>query len=343
MSELRQDPTTKDWVIIATERGRRPDDFAQTHTGHVGREHLPARSRTCPFCPGNEAETPPTILQYPHQPNGKSGSGNWQVRVTANKFAALVPEGSTHRTLEHGMFRRMDGVGHHEVVIETPLHNRPLALMNDSEVRLVLQAYRDRYQALRQDPRVKLIIIFENHGPTAGTSLEHPHSQIVATPIAPGHVRRRLEVAQRHYDDTGQCLYQEVVETERKAGDRVVDETEHFVVFHPFASRSPFETWIAPKRPCGSFVQVTEQELGGLAPILRHTMLQLHTGLNDPDYNLILSTVPVEDEEKPYYMWHMQIFPRLTTVAGFELGSGIYINTALPEQTADFIRHLSVG
>lgn len=339
MSELRQDPATKDWVIIATERARRPNDFAEDELAHRPRAMLPEHLDACPFCRGNENQTPPAVLTYTDGPEGSA----WLLRVVPNKFAALTLQGSTTRSIEGGLFRRMDGVGRHEVVIETPIHNRMIALMNNHEIELTLQAYYERYHALKADPRVKLIIIFKNHGLSAGTSLEHPHSQIVATPIAPNHVRNRLEVAMRHYDDTGECMYRSMVDAELRIGDRVVEDTPFFAVFQPFASRSPFETWIVPKRTCASFANISKEELTALAPVLRRTLLRLYVGLNDPDYNLMINTTPVDDEAKPYYMWHIQIIPRLTTVAGFEMGSGIYINTALPEQTAQFLRDVEVG
>ncbi len=338
MSELRQDTATKDWVIIAAERALHPHAFAQTELTRGARVLLPEHLETCPFCRGNEIQTPAEVLVYR---DGIEGS-EWRVRVVPNKFAALTPGGTTTRSIEGQFFRKMDGVGAHEVVIETPHHNRGMALMDDQEVELILQAYWERYNAHRADPKVRLVIIFKNYGLSAGTSLEHPHSQIVATPIAPARIRRRLEVAMTHYDDTGECVYRAMVEAESRVGDRVIAETSGFIVFHPFASRSPFETWIAPKRPCASFGNVSRDQLTELAPALRQTLLRLYRGLNDPDYNLIVHTAPIEDENKNYYMWHIQNVPRLTTVAGFEMGSGIYINTALPEQTANFMRRVEV-
>ncbi|MCL4534064.1 MAG: galactose-1-phosphate uridylyltransferase [Bacteroidetes bacterium] len=338
MSELRQDPVTKDWVIIATERARRPNVFAQVEMARGTRALLPEHLDTCPFCRGNESQTPPAVLSYSDGPEGTA----WMLRVVPNKFPALTEEGSTTRSIEGGFFRHMDGVGWHEVVIQSPIHNRTIALMNDHEVELTLRAYNERYHAVKADPRVRLIIIFKNHGPAAGTSLDHPHSQIVATPIAPSHIRDRLGVAMRYYDDTGECIYRSMVDAELRVGERVIEETPFFVVFHPFASRSPFETWIVPKRSCASFSKISKEELKALAPVLRRALLRLYVGLNDPDFNLIVNTAPVDDEDKQYYMWHIQIIPRLTTVAGFEMGSGIYISTALPEQTAEFMRKLGV-
>lgn len=329
MSIIRQDPTTKEWVIIAAERMRRPHESNQR-----GDARAPAKEPGwCPFCPGQEAATPEEVFRIP----ASEGAG-WAVRVTANKYPALGEAGGLDRRESGPLFREMDGVGVHEVIIETPDHDRTLPLMTDHEVADVLIAYQARYRTLREDPRLKYIIIFKNHGEAAGTSLAHPHSQLVATPVPPMLLRRKYEVATAHYDDTGRCLYCDVAEEERRAKSRVVLETDRFLVFHPFASRVPFETWIAPKRHQPSFAQVSAEDLRELAPVLRRTLRALHDRLGNPDFNFIVHSAPIEDENKDYYLWHIQILPRLTAIAGFELGSGIYITTMLPEESAAVMR-----
>ena len=333
MSEIRQDPTNEEWVIMARERAQRPHEFVRQQT----KPEPPTFSSSCPFCPGNEAMTPPETLSYRDEK-----SANWRVRAFVNLFAALTPEGSTMRREEDSFFLDMDGVGVHEVIVETPAHNKPLALMEDSGVGDVLHAYHERYNALSQMPFLKLIIIFKNHGLSAGTSLEHPHSQLVATPVVPKHIRMKYEVAIRHYDNTGRCLYSDLVDHELRIGKRVVMETEKFVVFHPFASHLPFETWIMPKIRRACFGNASAEELENLALVLRTTLRKLYRGLNNPDFNYVIDTAPIGDENKNYYLWHLRIIPRLTEVAGFEIGSGININTALPEETAQFIKELKV-
>ena len=333
MSEIRQDPTNEEWVIMARERAKRPHEFVRQQTKH----EPPTFLSSCPFCPGNEAMTPPETLSYRDEK-----SANWRVRVFANLFAALTPEGSTMRREEDSFFLDMDGVGVHEVIVETPAHNKPLALMEDSEVEDVLHAYHERYNALSQMPFLKLIIIFKNQGLSAGTSLEHPHSQLVATPVVPKHIRMKYEVAIRHYDNTGQCLYSDLLSHELSIGKRVVMETKEFIVFHPFASHLPFETWIVPKMHRACFGDASAEELENLAQVLRIILLKLYRGLNNPDFNYVIDTAPVGDENKNYYLWHLRIIPRLTEAAGFEIGSGININTALPEETAQFMRELQV-
>ena len=333
MSEIRQDPTTREWVIIATERKKRPSDFAH----HVSRPEKPAFLSACPFCPGNESMTPPTEFSLTDQT-----SGCWQVRVFPNRFPAVTPEGDVARHLEQGCFLNMDGVGFHEVIVEHPIHNRIFALMNDEEVAQVLITYHQRYCTVAQSPLVKSIIIFKNYGPAAGTSLEHPHSQLVATVIVPRHMRLQYEVAISYYDDNGSSLYSDVTLRELEVGTRIITETGKFVVFHPFASHRPFETWIMPKQNQASFGESTEEDLRNLASVLRTILLKLYRGLDNPDYNLVVDSAPVGEERTDFYQWHIRIIPRIAETAGFEIGSGMYINTALPEETAQFMRDVKV-
>jgi len=333
MSEIRLDPTTEEWVIIARERAKRPHDFVRQQV----KPELLAFSPSCPFCPGNEAMTPPETLSYP----GEKGQ-SWRVRGFTNRFAALTPGGNTMRREEEGFFLGMDSVGIQEVIVETPAHNQPLALQEDGGVEDVLRAYQERYNAISRIPSVRFVIIFKNQGASAGTSLEHPHSQLVAAPVVPKHIRTKYEVAIRHYDNTGRCLYADLIERELKIGRRVVKEAEKFVVFHPFASHQPFETWVVPKTHQASFGNASAEDLENLAHVLRIVLLKLYRGLNNPDFNYVIDTAPVGDENKNYYLWHLRIIPRLTEAAGFEIGSGININTALPEETAKFIREFKV-
>lgn len=329
MSVIRQDPTTREWVILAPERGRRPRDVGAERGAKTRRAHDPS----CPFCPGNEAMTPAESMRIP----APAGDG-WAVRVVANRFAALGDGQALERREQGLLFREMDGIGHHEVIIETPRHDRTIAHMTDAEVEAILRAYRARHRALKADPRVRYLIIFKNHGERAGTSLEHPHSQVVATPVAPLALRQKYEVAVRHWDDTGRCLYCDLLDAELEAKTRVVLESPAFVIFHPWASRAAYETWIVPRRHQPSFAQVSDADLGDLARVLRVTLGLVDAALGDPDFNLILHSAPVADEAQPYYLWHIQILPRLATIAGFELGSGIYISTMLPEDSAARLR-----
>jgi UDPglucose--hexose-1-phosphate uridylyltransferase len=335
MPELRQDPTTKEWVVIAVERAKRPDQF---HGMADSGSTPPVQEHLCPFCPDNELLTPDEVFAL--RDYGNKNQPGWRVRVVANKFAAFTPTSDLEVTSHGRLFHSMPAYGHHEVIIESPDHNRILPLMSEQEILELLQTYCQRYQELRTDRRVKLILVFRNHGVGAGTSLLHPHSQLVATPIVPLHIRQKYQVAIQHYDDTGHCLYCDLVEDEKAAGKRIVLETPRLVVFHPFASQVPFETWIIPKHHNPCFAQTQFEERLELASTLRRVLRALHDGLNNPDFNLIVHTAPVEDEKKPYFLWHIEIRPRLTTEAGFELGTGIYINTAIPEETAPFFKSI---
>jgi UDPglucose--hexose-1-phosphate uridylyltransferase len=333
MSEIRQDLTTEEWVIVARERAKRPSDFVPQQV----KPELPVFSTSCPFCPGNESMTPSETLAYRDRETGR-----WRVRAVSNKFPALNPEGSTIRKSESGFFISMDGVGIHEVIVETSEHNKVLALQDESGVADVLRAYQERYNAIKQMPFVKLITIYKNFGPKAGTTLEHSHSQLIGTPIVPRHMRMQFDVTTRYFDSLGRCLYCDLAQHEIAAADRVIMETESYVVFHPFASHSPFETWITPKRNQASFGNIREEELADLAHVLRSILLKLYLRLNNPDYNYVINSAPVEDENKAYYSWHIRIIPRLTELVGFEIGSGINMNVAIPEETAKFMRDLKV-
>lgn len=323
MTELRQDPTTRNWVILAPERSRRTHDVQATQpASHDG---------ACPFCPGREAQTPPEIERI-------AGTGSeWRVRVIPNKFAALEPDGSMRRRVSEADYVAMDGVGHHEVVVESPDHGFDLATASDDQVADVLRMYRRRYVALRNE-RPAIIVVFRNHGAGAGTSLAHPHSQIVAAPIVPPLVRQRFEVAMQHFDDLGTCLYLDIIAREQLDGRRIVMETESLIAFQPFAAAAPFETWIMPRFHQSSFGETTDGQLEELGAVLRRVLHALRMTLGDPDYNYVIHSAPPMDEQLEYFIWHLQIVPRLSTPAGFELGSGIAINPSLPEDTAAELR-----
>jgi len=330
MSELRQDPTTKEWVIIAPERGKRPHQKPKAKIP----EELPNWDESCPFCPGNESRTPPEVYRLPL--SGKSSA--WEVRVVPNRFAALTLNEDATRIEEGRFFRKMGGFGVHEVIIESPSHNTPMALMAYEQVEKVLRAYQERYNTLKKNRQLKFITIFKNHGRASGTSLIHPHSQLVATPIAATYYRRKFDVAVNYYDDVGRCLYCDLIAWNLKKRGRVITETDEFVVVHPYASHVPWETWIIPKRHSASFGLFPAKHLPELAMVLKDTLFCLYWGLDNPAFNYAIDTSTTEDEEDPYYHWHIRILPRTTMIAGFEIGSGIYINTALPEQTAKLMK-----
>ena len=325
--ELRQNPATKEWVIIAPLRAKRPQELA-TPTRPLTAEG-PAWEPGCPFCPGNE-EPDWEILRIPEQER-------WQLRVLRNKFPALQHEGEREFSSD-GIHRRVSGVGRHEVLIESPLHNTCAALESPALVAQVLSALQHRGRVISQDPRVEHIVFFENHGPQAGTTLAHPHAQLVGLPVVPYDIQVRADQAGRHFTDTGQCVYCQTLAEAVGDGRRIVVESELFVAFVPYAAGSPFHTWILPRRHEGSFLNATEQELAELGLVLRRVLRKLYVGLHDPDYNYIIRSAPVHAAGQAYLHWYLAIIPRATRSTGFELGSGVFVNTALPEDSAAFLR-----
>jgi UDPglucose--hexose-1-phosphate uridylyltransferase len=331
MPELRQNIITREWVVIARERARRPDEFARPP---APRPALPPYDPSCPFCAGNEHLTERESFRI-------TDGRTWAVRTVLNKYPALSPEGERVRTIR-GIHRSMTGVGVHEVVIEHPRHDTSLALLPASAVADVLRAYRARYIALRADPRIEAIIIFKNHGEAAGTSIVHPHSQIAAMPIVPNQIRARMEEAIRYFDENGECIFCQTLKEELVARDRIVYESPHFVAFIPYAALSPFHLWIFPRRHVTSFDGIFDSELEDLATTLRVVLAKLHHGLGNPDYNFSIRSAPARDGQTEYFHWYLAVIPRTTRTAGFEIGSGMYINTTLPEESAAFLRAVPV-
>jgi UDPglucose--hexose-1-phosphate uridylyltransferase len=329
MPELRQNRTTKEWVIVATDRAKRPEELSIKKERKV----LPHYSEKCPFCPGNESMAPPEVLRIERD-------GRWLVRVFPNKFAALAREGEIVRQISRSK-RTISGVGIHDVIVETPDHAGTTALLPESHVLRVLEAYKRRYLDASLDHRVVHITLFKNHGVEAGTSLEHPHSQMIATPVTSHQVRHRMYEALRHYDEYGECMFCEQLGEELEEGERIVLATEHFVAFEPFASPTPFTTHIFPRRHFASFGDILDKELEDLSRVLRAVLGKLYVGLQNPDFNYTIRSAPVESRNATFYHWYLSIIPRLTHVAGFELGSGMFINTVLPEAAAKFLRDVS--
>jgi UDPglucose--hexose-1-phosphate uridylyltransferase len=291
---------------------------------------------SCPFCLGNEAMTPTEVLRIP-------AKRDWQVRVVPNKFAALEPAAGSVEIRGSGLFQAMDGLGHHEVVIETPVHSRSLADMEPGEVEVVLRAFQRREAALRADPQIKLVLVFKNQGERAGTSLAHPHSQIIATPLVPPDVQQQLAVARAYRDVHDRCLYCDLRGAEQIARERVVFQGRHFLIIQPFASRMPFETWVLPLRHRAKLIDLEEVEIKELALLLRNILRALSVELAFPAWNCVLHAAPVGEELEECYLWHIQVLPRVAIPAGFELGTGISITMALPEETAKILRQQLEG
>jgi UDPglucose--hexose-1-phosphate uridylyltransferase len=331
--ELRKDPVTGRWVIISTDRHKRPNDFVFERARIIGREH-------CPFCPGHESLTPPEIMSYRQNGSAPNAPG-WDVRVVPNKFPALQVEGTLDREGE-GMFDRMNGIGAHEVIIETPNHDRTLASMSEPEIERVLFAYRDRIGDLKKDFRLRYILIFKNHGAAAGATLEHTHSQLIALPIVPDFVREEIDGARRHFAAKDRCVYCDIVHQEIRDGRRVILENADVVALAPYAPRFAFETWLLPKRHGAQFEEAPRHEYEGLARMIKAVLQRIDRALESPAYNLILHTSPFSEDTSETYHWHLELMPKLTKVAGFEWGTGFYINPTSPEEAARVLRAVKV-
>jgi UDPglucose--hexose-1-phosphate uridylyltransferase len=335
MPELRKDPIVGRWVIIATDRAKRPLSPKA--------EPLPAGTVFCPFCEGSEDKTPHEIISYRDR-NSRPNERGWRVRVVPNKFPALQIEGTMDRRGE-GLYDKMNGIGAHEVVIEGPVHDQDLADLPLEHIQQVLGAYRERVLDLHRDRRFRYVLIFKNHGAQAGATLEHTHTQLIATPIIPKILQEELEGSRRYYELKERCVFCDIVqqETAENNGRRVVTMSERFLTVEPFAPRFPFETWILPRRHDDSYDTLADaDELRDLAGILKDTLQRLNRALDRPPYNFVIHTAPVSDGALEYYHWHLEIMPKLTRVAGFEIGSGFYINPTPPEDAAQYLREIAV-
>lgn len=328
MPELRRDPVIGRWVIISSERGKRPNEFT--------RETEPETGKLCPFCPGNEDKTPSEILAYAEQGREKNKAG-WWLRIVPNKFPALQIEGSLNRQGD-GMYDKMNGIGAHEVLIETPDHKKEVPDLEDKKVEDIFWAFRDRIIDLRKDSRFEYILIFKNKGAAAGASLSHPHSQLIATPMVPVRVRQEILGSKQYYDYKERCVFCDMISQELAHNLRVVAENDQFVAFEPFAPRFPFETWILPKYHDSHFEDLQKAEAFHLSKIMKKVLTKIKTVLEDPPFNYIIHNSPLKDSPLPYYHWHIEVMPKLSKIAGFEWGTGFYINPTSPEEAAQFLK-----
>jgi UDPglucose--hexose-1-phosphate uridylyltransferase len=332
MPELRRDPVVGRWVIISTDRGKRPSDFGTVEEKKMG--------GFCPFCPGNEDKTPPEIVAI--RSNGvKPNSSGWSIRVVPNKYPALQIEGDLDKR-GVGLYDRMNGVGAHEVIIETPDHQSDLVDLSVDQICEIIKVFRERIADLKRDKRFQNILIFKNHGQAAGSSLEHTHCQLIATPTVPKRVMEELEGSRRYDAYKERCIFCDIIHQELNDQERIVSFNDHFLSMEAYASRFPFETWIVPRQHSYQFGEITEEEIQPLASILKDTLRRINMSLNSPPYNLIIHSSPLEDSDYSFYHWHIEIMPKLTKVAGFEWGSGFYINPTSPEEAAMFMRDLDI-
>lgn len=339
MSELRKDLISGRWVIIATERSKRPDDFRPTAVAAP----VPEAAGFCPFCEGNEGKTPPEIFALRAAGTAPDSPG-WTVRVVPNKFPALTPGPPPPRATQ-GIFQSMEGRGVHEVVIENPNHGLELADLPAAHVRDILGVFQARIRDIESDLHYQYVQVFKNKGKEAGASLSHPHSQIVATPIIPKRVKEEIYGADRLFRIYKECGFCRILREEEASGARVIARNEHFTAFAPYASRFPFEMTVQPRRHSAFFTEARADELGSLAAIVKDVLTRLRKTVSDPPFNMVLHQAPNPalsvkrwPELPQRSHWHVEIIPILTKVAGFELGTGFYINPVPPETAAQFLR-----
>jgi UDPglucose--hexose-1-phosphate uridylyltransferase len=326
MSELRKDLVKNKWVAVAAHWALKPNDFP------IAKKALEASTAAgfCPFCEGNETFTPPEIIAY--RENSEANSPGWLVRAIPNKFSAFELEGVLEEN-HTGIYSSYNGLGKHEVIIETPEHGTDFHQLTVQRMEIILKICRERYNDLARDERIKYIQIYKNRGIFAGASLEHSHSQIVALPLVPAENQGVTD----YFKKINRCLICDIVAQDRNS-ERLVAESDDYLLLCPYAPRFPYETWIVPKRHCEHFGEITEAEIQDLARILKKFTNVVIDSLGNPSYNLIINTAPVNVEYQQGYHWYIELTPRLLVNAAVEIASGIYINPVAPELAAAMLR-----
>jgi UDPglucose--hexose-1-phosphate uridylyltransferase len=332
MPELRKDPILGRWIIISKERGKRPTDFIIDKAAGKG--------GFCPLCAGNEKTTPAEVLRYSDNSSAANAPG-WSLRVVPNKYPALVIEGSLDKE-GVGLYDKMNGIGAHEVIIESPHHEDSFVYLPPNRMRQVFLAFRDRLVDLAHDHRFRYVMIFKNQGKAAGASLEHSHSQLVALPILPRMIVSELHGSLTYYKYKERCIFCDIIRQERRDDVRVVCENDQFIAITPFAPRSPFEMWVLPRQHSSDYVTMNEQQFEMLTRIFSECMRRLDKCVPNVPYNFVLHTAPLRSEPLEHFHWHFEIAPKLTQIAGFEWGSGFYINPTPPEDAAKYLREVKI-
>ncbi|MGM0641774.1 MAG: galactose-1-phosphate uridylyltransferase [Thermotogota bacterium] len=328
MNELRKDPVTKRWVIFSPDRGKRPNSYDYSED---------VKESYCPFDYGNEDSTPDEVLSFRNKDSKPNDSG-WWVRVVPNKFPAL--NGKELVKEPHGMYDKISGYGYHEVIIETPEHNTNFSEMSKRQLKEVIWAYIKRFNEIKKDENIKYIQIFKNKGKRAGASLKHPHSQLIATPIIPMTIVDEIQGANDYFNFRDRCVFCDIIRQEIEEKERVIFQTENFLTYAPYASRFPYETSIIPRFHECDFGRLSNEDdlIEELAAAFYKIFRRFKKVLNDPPFNLVLHTSPFREKTEEFFHWHFEIIPRLTNIAGFEWGTGFYINTVAPEKAAKDLR-----
>jgi len=322
-SELRQDIVTGDWVVIATGRAKRPHEFASL-------ERDKTDTSSDPFVDPEKTDAKNDILVY------CQSDGNWSLRVFPNKYPAFSPLGEV-KDISEGPYFALTGFGYHELFV-THDPKKPLALLEVWQGAELFDAYQERYLSLMSKKDINYIQIFHNHGKEAGASIEHPHSQLIALPAISPYINLELSGAERYYKSNNRNVYDVIVKAESETKKRMLFENEYFIAFCPFASRVAFEIWIVGKRSNPYFERITDEEKFALAEIMQKALYSLYVGLHDPAYNFYIHTAPCDGRDYSHYQWHIEILPRTTVWAGFELSTGIEVSTIEPEVAIEYLR-----
>lgn len=325
-SELRQDLVSGDWVVIATGRAKRPDDFA-----HFERIKDDKGIEGClfedPIATGQE----PDVLIY------ERSDGEWTLRVFPNKFPAFSGGKFSDKNIGEGPYFAMPGIGFHEIIV-TRDHFRQLAVMDVMEIAEVFDAFQQRYLELMKKRGVNYIAIFHNHGKEVGASIPHPHSQLMAISVVAPYIKLELDGAEKYHKHTKHCVFCNMIEFESENKKRVVFENDEFIAFCPFASRAAFEVHVMPKKHSPYFERITDEQKIKLAEVFQKGLGSIYKALNDPPYNFYVHSAPCDGKDYPHFHWHIEILPHTATWAGFELDTGIEISTIQPEVAAEFFR-----
>jgi len=332
-SELRFDLVSRDWVVIATGRGKRPEAFKKEK-----RVKIEIPKKDCPFCNIETQEKP--VLLYSRGkkiPLERGTPKNWTIVVVPNKYPALLPYPKLEKKIEGKLYQTMNAVGFCELVVMRN-HEKHFPHFKISQVKEVFDVYQERYLALMKKPFVNYVSIFHNHGAEAGASQPHPHSQIITTPLIDVDLKRALFNSERYLKENKKCLYCQMNNWEKRLKKRIVFENKDFLAICPFASKSAFQIIISPKKHLAYFEKITEKEKWLLSEVFQVVMEKLYKALNDPPYNFYLHTAPCDGKKHPHYHWHWTILPKTAIPAGFEIGTRMEISTIEPEKAAEYLR-----
>ncbi|MCX8093056.1 MAG: galactose-1-phosphate uridylyltransferase [Candidatus Goldbacteria bacterium] len=327
MSEIRRDPITNRWIITLDDKYFNPSSVSSIPID------LPQIDKNCPFCPGNDSKISKVIFEL------KDKNDGWKIKVIPNNRPYLMVEKQLKKQ-GRGIFDVISGTGANEVIIENPLHNIDIDKLDIQSISDIIKTYINRTLDLKKDIRFEYIFIFKNRGPDAGGTLFHPYSQLIALPVIPKRISEEIESSLKYFELKNRCIFCDIIDNELLNNERVVKETENYVVITPFASRVAFELCILPKFHSTHFYNLNEQQISELSTVLKDVIYRLNKSLNNPSYNYMIHTAPVKSEEIPYYHWHIEIMPRIKRTEGFEWGTGFYINPTLPEDVAEYLRKI---